>query len=92
MNQEVKIINGYKVKDEKAVRTYDTVSDMKSDSKLGEGQHIKTRGYYSINDGGSAEYIIVSESSETEYQELLNNGCKIEEIKIKSKKNYRLVK
>jgi hypothetical protein len=74
MNQEVKIINGYKVKDEKAIRTYDTVSDMKNDTKLSEGQHVKTRGYYSVNDGGSAEYIIKSNVTLDEYKEDLNNG------------------
>lgn len=74
MNQEVKIINGYTVKDEKAIRTYDTVALMKADTKLKQGQHVKTRGYYEINDGGSAEYIIVSETNETELKEGLNNG------------------
>lgn len=73
MNQEVKIINGYTVKDEKAVRTYDTVALMKADRKLKQGQHVKTRGYYNINDGGSAEYHITSSQSESEYQEELDN-------------------
>lgn len=74
MNQEVKTINGYSIKDEKAVRTYDTVALMKSDRKLKEGQHVKTRGYYSINDGGSAEYYITDTQSQSDYQENLENG------------------
>lgn len=74
MNQEVKTINGYSVKDEKAIRTYDTVALMKADRKLKQGQHVKTRGYYSINDGGSAEYYITNTSSNSDYQENLENG------------------
>lgn len=74
MNQEVKTINGYSVKDEKAVRTYDTVALMKADRKLKQGQHVKTRGYYSINDGGSAEYYITNTSSNSVHQENLENG------------------
>lgn len=73
MNQEVKIINGYAVKDEKAIRTYDTVALMKSDRNLKQGQHVKTRGYYSVGDGGSAEYYITTQSL-TDYQENLGNG------------------
>lgn len=74
MNNEVKTINGYDIKDAKAIRTYDTVSDMKSDRKLKVGQHVKTRGYYSNGDGGSAEYYITNTQSESEYQENLENG------------------
>ena len=74
MNQEVKTINGYTIKDEKAIRTYDTVALMKTDRKLKEGQHVKTRGYYSINDGGGVEYYITDTSSESDYQENLENG------------------
>lgn len=74
MNQEVKTINGYSIKDEKAVRTYDSVASMRADTKLSEGQHVKTRGYYNINDGGSAEYYIVNEVSENDYKENLENG------------------
>ena len=74
MNQEVKKINGYSVKDEKAIRTYDTVALMKADRKLKQGQHVKTRGYYSINDGGNAEYYITNTSSNFVHQENLENG------------------
>lgn len=74
MNQEVKTINGYNVKDEKAIRSYNTVALMKADTKLSEGQHVKTKGYYESNDGGAAEYIITDTQSESNYQENLNNG------------------
>lgn len=60
---EVKSINGYSIKDEKAIRTYDTVALMQADLKLSVGQHVKTRGYYEINDGGNSEYIIVNDNS-----------------------------
>lgn len=73
MNQEVKTINGYNIKDEKAIRTYDTVALMQADSKLSEGQHVKTRGYYQINDGGGCEYYITTQS-DSDIQEILSNG------------------
>lgn len=71
---EVSILNGYKIKDKKAIRFYDTVDDMLNDDNLKEGMHVKTKGYYSVNDGGGAEYHIVSTESLTEYQEELENG------------------
>lgn len=74
MNQEVRVINGYPVKDEKAIRSYNTVALMKADTKLRVGQHVKTKGYYESNDGGAAEYIITDTQSESNYQENLNNG------------------
>ena len=74
MNNEVKTINGYDIKDVKAIRTYDTVALLKADRKLKQGQHVKTRGYYSINDGGGAEYYITSTQSQLDFQENLENG------------------
>ena len=71
---EVININGYDVKDKKAVRTYDTVALMKADNTLKQGYHIKTRGYYSINDGGGSEYYITTTQNQSEVQELLVNG------------------
>ena len=56
-------LNGYKVKDEYAVHTYDTVADMKIDSKLKSGMHVKTKGYYSANDNGKGEYIIIDDNT-----------------------------
>lgn len=71
---EFSTLNGYKVKDKKAIRYYDTVADMKADTTLKNGMHVKTKGYYSANDGGCAEYHITNTSSLTEYQETLNNN------------------
>lgn len=56
-------LNGYDVKDKKAIRYYDTVALMKSDSTLKEGMFVKTKGYYSIGDGGESEYIIVNDDT-----------------------------
>ena len=69
MNQEVKKINGYNIKDETArnnienlnlnkIKTFDNIQSMKNDTTLLEGMHVKTKGYYEINDGGGAEYLI----------------------------------
>ena len=51
-------LNGYYVKDKEAIHTYDSVAEMKNDSKIKEGSYVKTRGYYNVNDGGNGEYII----------------------------------
>ena len=71
---EFSTLNGYKVKDKKAIRFYDTVASMQSDTTLKEGMHVKTKGYYSINDGGNAEYHITNIESQSDYQEELNNN------------------
>lgn len=60
---DIVTLNGYKIKDEKAVRSYDTIALMKADTKLKEGYHVKTKGYYEANDGANAEYIIVDDDS-----------------------------
>lgn len=61
---EISILNGYKIKDKKAVRYYDTISNMKSDTTLKAGMYVKTKGYYSVNDGGNGEYIIRNKTNE----------------------------
>ena len=71
---EFSTLNGYKVKDKKAIRYYDTVADMKNDTTLKNGMHVKTKGYYAINDSGDSEYHITNSASLTDYQEELNNG------------------
>lgn len=71
---EFSTLNGYKVKDKKAIRFYDTVDDMINDSTLKEGMHAKTKGYYNVNDGGGAEYHITATQSNSDYQEELDNG------------------
>ena len=70
---EVSKINGYDIKDKKAIRTYDTVALMKADNTLKEGQHVKTKGYYQVNDGGCGEYYISTQSN-LEFQESLDNN------------------
>ena len=56
-----------------AVKYYDTISNMKSDTTLKAGMYVKTKGYYSVNDGGNAEYYITDTESLTLYQEVLEN-------------------
>lgn len=53
---------------------YNSVADMKADTKLKAGDMAATLGYYEINDGGGATYKITDEKSETDYQEELGNG------------------
>ena len=67
-------LNGYDVKDKKAIRFYNTVDDMKNDSTLKEGMSVITKGYYSVNDGGASMYHITSIESNTEYQEEISNN------------------
>lgn len=71
---EISTLNGYKIKDKKAIRFYSTVADMIADTTLKENMHVKTSGYYSANDGGGAEYKITNTQSNSEYQEELNNN------------------
>ena len=60
---DIVTLNGYKIKDEKAVRSYENVAQMKADTKLKEGYHVKTKGYYEANDGGHGEYVIVNDDT-----------------------------
>lgn len=76
---EFSTLNGYKVKDKKAIRYYDTVADMKSDTTLKNGMHVKTKGYYEAEDGGHGEYIIVNDNTLVDDSGIihtLNNGLK----------------
>lgn len=72
-------LNGYKVKDSKAIRFYNSIGIMKSDITLKEGMYVKTKGYYEDNDGGESEYIIINDSnltSDNGYIHDLTNGLK----------------
>ena len=60
---DIVTLNGYKIKDEKAVRTYESIASMKADTKLKEGYHVKTKGYYEANDGGHGEYVILDDET-----------------------------
>ena len=62
-NQFFTSLNGYKVKDEYALHTYDSVATMKADTKLKSGMHVKTKGYYNSNDNGHGDYIIVDDNT-----------------------------
>ena len=76
---DIVTLNGYNIKDEKAVRSYETVALMKADTKLKEGYHVKTKGYYEANDGGNAEYIIIDDDTLVDDGGLihtLNNGLR----------------
>ena len=53
---------------------YNSVADMKADTKLKVGDMVVTLGYYEINDGGAATYKITDTESETDYQEELESG------------------
>lgn len=71
---EISTLNGYKIKDKKAIRYYNTVADMVADTTLKDGMHAQTKGYHAINDGGASEYHITNSESLTDYQESLNNN------------------
>lgn len=60
---DIVTLNGYNIKDEKAVRSYESIASMKADTKLKEGYHVKTKGYYEANDGGHGEYVIVDDDT-----------------------------
>lgn len=57
-----------------ALWCFDTVDDMKLATNFINGSIVKTLGYYNINDGGGAEYIISDTESELVHQEELNSG------------------
>ena len=67
-------LNGYDVKDAVAIHTYDTVASFKADTKLKVNDHIQTKGYTSVNDGGNATYIIVDDET------LIEDGGLIHEL------------
>ena len=69
---EISTLNGYKIKDKKAIRYYNTVADMVADTTLKNGMYVKTKGYYSEGDGLQNEYIIKSSSDKN--HEILNNN------------------
>ena len=66
---------------------YDNVADMKADNKLKIGDMAITLGYYEANDGGGAEYKIVTNSEK--YYEDLENSLKAELI-VKKNNNIKI--
>lgn len=59
---------------------FNTVAEMKKDSNLQVGQKISTLGYYAVNDGGGAQYIIKNTLDNTKWNEHLNNDLYAELI------------
>lgn len=55
-------------------KSFPTVSEMTNDLHLEAGFVCKTNGYYSVGDGGSAFYRIVSTVGENDYYEETENG------------------
>lgn len=55
------------------MHTYGTVDEMLSDQDLKAGMYVRTAGYYTVNDGGAAEYLISSKKP-VDYSEQLTNG------------------
>ena len=53
---------------------YNNVADMKADNKLKVGDMAITLGYYEPNDGGAANYQIVTNQDSSQYQEQLKNN------------------
>lgn len=52
---------------------FNTVAEMKA-ANLQVGDYVCTLGYYTVNDGGAAEYKIVENINSNEYQEELENS------------------
>ena len=57
-----------------AIWCFDTVNDMKNATNLIDGSFAKTFGYYSINDGGGANYKIRTKTAD----DVIDNGSIIE--------------
>lgn len=64
-------MNNLNIDIEKKSYYFNTVADMKV-ADLKNGDFACTLGYYSINDGGAAEYKIINNTNN--YKEILNNG------------------
>ena len=82
---EISKLNGYDIKDKTSresitnlnlnkIQTYENVTSMINDLNLVEGMHIKTKGYYDVDDDGGAEYYITDTEDSSNWQETLTNG------------------
>lgn len=67
--------------------TYDTIEDMQASPSLVNGCYAKTYGYYSLDDGGGAEYRIVDTEPSGGFYVELNNG-NYAQLVIKNKTIY----
>lgn len=61
-------------------KIYNTHEDLIMDTTLVNNMKVKTLGYYEMNDGGGADYIVTSQIDNTKYQEQLSNGLFLELI------------
>lgn len=58
----------------KNIKIFDTINDLINDDSLIIGDYCKTLGFNSINDGGSAEYIITNKSTNIDYLYVLTKN------------------
>lgn len=62
----------------KETLTYNNIAEAKADTKLNIGQSVKTLGYYSVGDGGGAEYIVVANGTGVDdggsYHDMVNGN------------------
>lgn len=63
------------------IKVYDTYTQLIADSEtFTNGLRLKTMGYYSIGDGGNAEYIVTNTQNTKKYQITLENSLYLELI------------
>jgi len=76
------------------MKIFESVADLKL-ARLGTGQLVKTKGYYTANDGGGAEYIIVTSGTGTDdggsYLDLALNQAELIHSGIVNIKQYGAV-
>ena len=73
---------------------YNSVADMKTDTKLKVGDMVITLGYYNVNDGKGATYKIISNTTgydETNIIELNNNLYALDITNIKYNRPFRIL-
>ena len=58
----------------KNIKIFDTINDLINDDSLIIGDYCKTLGFASINDGGSAEYIITAKTTNNDYLYVLTKS------------------
>ncbi|HGP5998396.1 TPA: phage head-binding domain-containing protein, partial [Vibrio cholerae O1] len=59
---------------ENYLRVFDNVAEMVAETSLPLGATVKTRGYYTINDGGEAEYTVTNVAANGIIDIALSNG------------------
>lgn len=56
-------LNGYYVKDKKAIHIFNSLNDLKNSSYVKNNEMVKTLGFYTENDGGGGLYKIVNDDT-----------------------------